>query len=142
MWTDKTNHEGYDDPTPYEALKNIAHEAKPRRYRNLIFVCSPLSGDVARNIRRARGFARFTLDQGAVPVVPHLLYPQLLDDEDPVQREIGVRCGLSLLRGCEELWAFGDRATPGMAREITIARKYGIPVHFFDEACEEVPPFA
>jgi hypothetical protein len=36
--------------------------------------------------------------------------------------------GLELLKICDELWAFGDRVSEGMAGEIEIADELGIPV--------------
>lgn len=49
MGIDKFNHEGYYDPTAYEALTNIQREekaAKKAAYLPLVYVCSPYSGDI------------------------------------------------------------------------------------------------
>lgn len=58
----------------------------------------------------------------------HLLYPQLLDDADPVQRQIGIRMGLRVLEAADELWLCGCRISEGMREEITAAKHLGIPI--------------
>ena len=49
MDKEKYNSEGYYDPTCYEALSNIAKE-EIRKFRPIVYICSPYSGDVERNI--------------------------------------------------------------------------------------------
>lgn len=144
MSTRKTNLEGYDDPTAYAALTNIAHRerAHQKKQDRLVFICSPLAGNMKWNIRNARRYSRFAIDQGVVPVTPHLMYTQYLDDNNPEHRALGMRCGLCLLRRCREIWVFGGRASGGMRREIAFAREHGIKARFFSGDCEEVPPFA
>lgn len=144
MSTEKTNHEGYDDPTAYMALTHIEQTERKikNRHQRMVFICSPLAGNVRWNIRNARRYSLYAIEQGVVPVAPHLLYTQFLDDTDPEHRSMGMQCGLTLLRHCRELWAFGGQASKGMIDGIAFARKHGIVVRFFDGGCEEVPPFA
>ena len=65
---------------------------------------------------------------GVIPVAPHLLYPQFLEDSDPAERNLGLRAGLELLSRCEEMWVFGEEISPGMSREIQFAQERGIPI--------------
>ena len=55
MGVDKFNHEGYFDPTTYEALTNIHREEmaadKKAAYLPLVYVCSPYTGDIETNVR-------------------------------------------------------------------------------------------
>ena len=67
-------------------------------------------------------------NRGVVPVAPHLLYPQFLEDSDPAERNLGLRAGLELLSRCEEMWVFGEQISPGMSREIQFAQERGIPI--------------
>lgn len=98
-----------------------------------VFICSAFRGDVEENIRKAREYCRWAaMECGAVPIAPHLLFPQFLDDNDPVQREIGIVMGLELLAGCRQLFYFGD-ITEGMAKEIARARELGLPVEHVPE---------
>ena len=101
MSINKHNNEGYPDPTAYEALTAVQREENKRPYRPLVFVCSPLAGDVAHNLKSARRYSRFAIDRGMIPVTPHLLYPQFLDDTNTEERELGSFFSLVLLRKCE-----------------------------------------
>ena len=145
MKFDRYNREGYPDPTPYEAFTNIEAERKARapavpakRWRPLVYICSPYSDDILNNERKARVFSRFAVRKGAIPIAPHLLYPQFLDENDPRDRELGLFFGLVLLTKCEEVWVFGGRVSPGMAREIEKAKSKAIPIRYFNEDCKEV----
>lgn len=146
----KYNSEGYYDPTTYEALTNIekarkatqaeqrASKVVPRTYRPLVYICSPYSDDILNNERKARVFSKFAVRQGMIPVTPHLLYPQFMDERNPAERELGLFFATVLLSKCEQVWVFGSRISKGMAREICKAETKGIPVRYFTEDCEEV----
>ena len=71
MGISRFNSEGYYDPTAHEAVCNIEKEA--RKWRPLVYICSPYSGDVDRNTEKARRYCRFAVDQGAIPLAAHLL---------------------------------------------------------------------
>lgn len=134
---DKYNHEGYPDPTACEALSNVERgETAAKPYLPLVYIASPFSGDTERNLEKARGYCRFAVGKGCVPLAPHLHFPQFMDDGDKGQRELGIRFALILLGKCDELWAFGDRASEGMAREIAKAKKRGMPIRYFNDRCE------
>ena len=66
-----------------------------------VYICSPLGGDIAANLEKAKRYAKYALECGAASVVPHF-YAEILDDNDPEQRELGMRAGLSLLWECSE----------------------------------------
>ena len=51
-------------------------------YYPLVYVCSPYRGDVEKNIELARKYSRFTFEEKNIPITPHLLYPQFLNDND------------------------------------------------------------
>ena len=73
------------------------------------------------------------IGQGHTPIAVHLLYPQFLDDNSPVEREIGLQLGRNILRCCDELWAYGGRISAGMQAEIAAAQDTGIPVRYIPE---------
>lgn len=108
-------------------------------FHALVYVCSPLAGDVARNMERARYYSRFVLERGRIPLAPHLLYPQFMDEAVPEERAIGLHIGLKLLDRCDALWYFGETISPGMAAEIEAARRYCMLVRHFTEDGLEVP---
>jgi hypothetical protein len=135
---DVRNSEGYVDLTAGIALANVAKEEKAKAYLPLVYIASPFAGDAERNAERARGYCRFAVSRGSIPLAPHLHYPQFMDDGDTEQRALGLRFALILLGKCDELWAFGDRISDGMAREIAKAKRRGLPVRYFNNKCEEV----
>ena len=138
MSISKFNSEGYHDPTPYEALTAIEKEEKAAKvFRPLVYICSPFAGDTGRNIRRARGYCRFVVSKGYIPLAPHLHYPQFMDDGDKEERELGLRFALILLGKCDELWVFGNTSS-GMSKEIARAKKRGMPIKYFNYKCEGV----
>ncbi len=97
--------------------------------KKLVYIASPLSGDIARNLVFARQACRYAIAQDAIPFAPHLLYTQMLDDRDPAERRLGIDMGNQMLGLCEELWLCGDRISPGMEGERKLAEEWNIPVH-------------
>ena len=138
------NAERYLDPTAYAALTNIEREAKRTAYKPLVFVCSPFTApplepqDTQRNAERARGFCRFAVSQNCIPIAPHLLFPQFMEEDDPAQRRLGIFFGLVLQSKCKEVWVFGRNITKGMEVEIAKAKERGIPIRYFTDRCSEV----
>lgn len=137
------NREGYPSPTEYYAELNLmrAEQEKKRelhKFRPMVYVCSPYAGDINRNIENARRFSRFAVNEGFLPVTPHLLFTQFLNDANPDDREIGMFMGLVLLTKCSELWVFGEKLSAGMQREIRKAQKRGIQIRYFNDECQEV----
>ena len=92
-----------------------------------IFVCSPYRGDTAANAALARETCRQVLAQGDAPLAPHLLYPEILDDQVAAERSQGMSAGLAWLAAADEVLVVGE-PTEGMRREIAAAESRGLPV--------------
>ena len=137
MSINRRNSEMYYDPTAYEALSRVDREEQAKQYRPLVYICSPYSGDVARNTLNARRFSRFAAKSGYIPVTPHLLYPQFLDDNKPAERDLGLLSGNALLDLCAEVWVFGAHVSSGMKAEIERAKQRRCPIRYFTEQCDE-----
>lgn len=135
MAISKFNSEGYYDPTTYEALSKVEQEERAARYRPLVYICSPFSGDISGNIDRARKYSRFAVDNQAIPLAPHLLFPQFMDDA--AERELAMFMDLVLLGRCEELWVFGENISEGMKAEIGKAKRRNMKIRYFTEDCKE-----
>lgn len=138
MSIDQYNAEGYHDPTAYAALSHVEKEAGKTAQRPLVFICSPFAGDMEGNTKRAREYSRFAVSKDYIPIAPHLLFPQFLEEADPAQRALGISFGLVLQSMCREMWVFGDTVSKGMAVEIEKAGERGIPIRYFTEHCMEV----
>lgn len=103
----------------------------------LVYICSPYAGDIRENIKFARAACRHAIEKDCAPIAVHLLYPQLLDDAIPAEREQGIRTGLRVLAACDELWVCGERVSQGMTCEITEAKRLGIPIKII--SAEQIP---
>ena len=89
----------------------------------LVYISSPLRGDVERNIQRARDYCAYAASCGVIPLAPHTIFTQYLDDEQPEQREQGLRMGRDLMWRCDDLWVVGSTISSGMREEIELAKK-------------------
>lgn len=138
MTVSKFNHEGYHDPTTYTALSNIEAEERKARFRPVVYVCSPFSGNLESNVENTRRYCRFAVDSGFVPFAPHLLFPQFMYDEVPEERELALFMGIVMLTKCAELWVFGERISKGMSKEIHKAEARNMLIRYFTTNCEEV----
>lgn len=136
MNINKFNHEGYRDPTAYAAMTRIAAKEKSERHRPVVYICSPFSGDIAINAENARKYSRFAVDRNTIPIAPHLLFPQFMDDA--AERETAMSMNKTLLGRCDELWVFGRHVSNGMKIEICRAKSLGMKIRYFTEEMEEV----
>ena len=141
MSINKYNSEGYHDPTPFEALTNITKEdrvASKAAFKPLVYICSPFSGDTERNIKRAQDFCRFALEKGNIPLAPHLMFPQFMDDNNEKERDLAMFMDIILMGKCQEVWVLGDVISRGMSIEIEKAKKRRQPIRYFNKDFEEV----
>ena len=103
-----------------------------------MYVCSPYRGNVNENVINARKYSRFTFDEKNIPITPHLLYPQFINDNDLFERNIAIhKINYVLIGLCKEMWVFGDVITEGMEREILIAKKRKMRIRYFSKDLKE-----
>ncbi len=127
------NLEGYADPTAGAAVAGVIKEA--HKWRPLVYICSPYSGDPAGNTKKAIKYCRFAVDQGVIPLAPHLLLPLYMKEDS--ERELAMFMDMVFLGRCEELWAFGSCWSEGMKAEIAKAKKRRMKIRYFTEDCKE-----
>lgn len=139
MSIDRKNAEGYQDPTACEALTLVEKEHRAlRAFRPIVYICSPFAGDIEKNVETARRYSRYAMDAGYIPIAPHLLFPQFLNDDDPEERRLGLFFGNAVMSKCSEVWVFGDRISDGMAAEIRRARWKNYRLRYFTDDFKEV----
>ena len=134
------NSEGYADPTAGAAMQRILYQQyierqkKRNAYKNRkkIYVASRYAGSIEANVQAAIRYCRRVIEAGYMPIASHLLYPQMLDDSDFEEREMGLMFGLVLLRMCDEVWVFGE-ISRGMAEEIKEAKDRKKTLRYFKE---------
>ena len=139
MSISKYNSEGYYDPTAYEALSAIEKEERAlRAFRPIVYICSPYAGDVETNVDAARRYSRFAVDTHYVPIAPHLLFPQFMDDSLGEDRQTAMFMNLVLLSKCAQLWVFGSVRSEGLQQEIKWAKRRHMTIRYFTEELEEI----
>lgn len=85
---------------------------------NLVFVSHPFAGDLSANRRAVVRLARTPVQEGHLPLAPHLLLPPILDEA--TERDVAMRL-------CLRMVALGE-PTEGMRLEIAEAVRLEIPI--------------
>lgn len=77
----------------------------------------------------ARYFCRQIVNEGKVPVAPHIFYTQFLDDSYPEDRERGTKLGIWELRNAQEfmLVIIDGVISEGMRNEIEEVSRLELP---------------
>ena len=123
----------------YEAFCNIEREQRAlRAFRPIVYICSPYAGDIEQNVAAAQRYCRYAVNAGYIPIAPHLLFPQFLNDADPNERQLGLFFGNALMSKCSEVWVFGSHISAGMQAEISRAKWKNYRLRHFTEQCQEV----
>lgn len=95
----------------------------------LVILESPYAGDVERNVAYARSALRDSLLRGEFPIASHLLYTQVLNDNVPSEREMGVNAGLAWRKVAEGTVVYMDYGiSSGMDYGIAVAAADGKPI--------------
>lgn len=125
------------DVVPFNIHQDELTAEKKAAYRPLVYICSPYAGDTVENVKNARRYSRFAFEQNTIPIAAHLLFPQFMNDENPMEREAAIHFNYVLLGKCDELWVFGNTISSGMAHEIEVAKKRRQKIRYFSEDCKE-----
>ncbi len=91
-----------------------------------VYIAHPFGGDVAGNVERVRTICKRVVEEGHLPIAPHLYLPAFMDEE--TRREQALGFCVELVGLCDALWFYGTSITPGMERELSAARERGIPI--------------
>ncbi len=96
----------------------------------LVVIESPFQG-LGANVAYARLCMRDSLKRGEAPIASHLLYPQVLEDAEPEDRQLGMAAGFAWGIHAQLVAVYTDRGvTPGMQRGIEWAQEHKIPLAF------------
>lgn len=98
-----------------------------------VIIESPYAGDVEKNIEYGRMCLRDSILRGEVPFASHLLYTQegVLDDNDPIERDLGIELGLQVGRIATSTVVYTDRGiSKGMEYGIARAKEEGREVEY------------
>lgn len=97
----------------------------------IVTIESPFAGDVERNTEYARRAMLDSLMRGEAPMASHLLYPQVLDDDIPEERTIGIEAGLAWRDASAKTVVYTDHGiSTGMQYGIDRAEQAGKPIEY------------
>ena len=102
------------------------------KIKPIVFVASPYAGDdQLLNIDFARRISRrISTETGAMPFAPHLLFPQFLNDQDEIERGIGIAYCSTMMAvakfGAFFVPAWRREPSTGMRHEIAEADEIGL----------------
>ena len=131
----------HDQSTGITIKKGEIKELTPQQY-NSKRIRSAINGGhlviTNENIENARKYSRFAVVHHSIPIAPHLLFPQFLDDTLGEDRQTAMFMNHVLLTKCVQLWVFGSSISEGMEQEIRWAKRRHMPIRYFTEEMEEV----
>lgn len=119
-----------EQPDVYRCLE--CHAAWRKNLRRVILE-SPYGSKERSVIQRNEAYARDAmhdaLKRGDAPMVSHLLYTQVLQDQVPEERTLGIEAGLAWGPAAQATVVYVDFGiTPGMEKGIARANEEGRPV--------------
>ena len=94
-----------------------------------VIVESPYRGDVLRNSAYRDRCIMDCLNRGESPIASHRMFPGILNDDDPKQRELGIEAGLAWIPVADLLALYVDLGiSDGMENAMSRARKCGVKI--------------
>ncbi len=101
-----------------------------------VYVCSPfkgLDGDYKKNTEYTKSVAKKIFERGDIPIVPHLLLPQFMDDTNSSEREKALIMGLELLDMSNVMEVYCRYGiSNGMKNEIIYAESKGKIIRYVE----------
>jgi hypothetical protein len=96
----------------------------------LVIVESPYAATEYRTLAQHREYLRLALAdcirRGEAPMASHHLYPEVLDDDSPYERQLGIRAGLAWGIHAEAVAVYSQLGvSPGMAQAISFYQDAG-----------------
>ena len=91
--------------------------------RRPVVVESPYAGDVEANVEYAQRALLDCLSRGEAPLASHLLYTQVLDDDNEAERTQGIEAGHAWIPMAIAVVLYIDLGvSPGMMAAIEVAK--------------------
>lgn len=97
----------------------------------IVTIESPFAGNVEFNREYAKLAMKDSLMRGESPFLSHLLYTQVLDDDNPDQRLAGIEAGLEFQKVVDLVAVYVDLGvSSGMKVAIERAITNGVPIQY------------
>lgn len=114
-----------------ECLKRALLPYDPSLKKTYVLIESPFQGDKENNKQYAREAMTDSISKGETPIVPHLMFTQVLNDDISEEREIGLTLAMSFHQIVDKIVAYTDKGvSEGMQRSISKAIKMNIDVEY------------
>lgn len=94
-----------------------------------VYICARLTENMEADLRQARTYAAFALDQGVAPILPQC-YANLARGSPQERIAFAQKAGLSLVWMCDECWVFGE-PTQDMKEIIHFCRSLNVGLRQF-----------
>lgn len=96
---------------------------KPR-----VVIESPYAGDIEGNTKYALKAMYHSVKLGEAPFASHIVYPVILDEKNPKERELGIELGYNWLIGANRQVFYMDRGlSNGMKAALRFGWAIGVP---------------
>jgi hypothetical protein len=96
--------------------------------RPRVIIESPYAGDIQANTKYALQAMWHSIKQGEAPFASHIIYPLILDESKPEDRELGIELGYNWLIGANRQVFYMDRGfSPGMKKALEFGWSIGVP---------------
>lgn len=96
-----------------------------------VIIESPWAGDINLHMGYLRRCMRDSLMRGEAPFASHRLYTFCLDDNDPIEREIGIQAGFAWAERADLTAVYTDfDISDGMKEGIEHAIRCGRPIEY------------
>ena len=97
----------------------------------LVILESPYAGNIDKNVEYAKACMLDSFSRGEYPFASHLLYTQVLNDNIPDDRALGIAAGLEWGKHAEATVVYLDYGiSEGMKKGIENAKKEGRKVMY------------
>ena len=121
-----------EQPTPPPVKGNTTAHKNFRRFQELFPEIVSGQYEYLR-LEAGEAYCAYAASCGVIPLAPHTIFTQYLNDAVPEQREQGLRMGHELLERCDELWVMGDTISQGMKDEIGLATFLQLPILYVSD---------
>lgn len=94
--------------------------------RKLTIIESPYAGDIISNRKYLCRCILDSIQRGEAPFASHMMYPPVLDDDEPGQRLLGISCGFAWWEVAQLIAFYTDYGmSPGMTVAFERAKATG-----------------
>lgn len=73
-----------------------------------VVVESPYAGDIDKNTKYAQAACKDCMKRGEIPFASHLFFPQFLDEQSPVERQLSIQAGFHYWREFDKIVFYID----------------------------------